>query len=232
MMKRKSTRIAAAVALAVLLIGMFGLGTGSVAFSQVGHALSSTLSLLREMIMQARTERPAAQAPLPPDPPAANSGDATNAHGAAIACAARFFAISANEQGVWKSLEEQGIDLIKASADPEVYYAALTREQGAGFDDALTVKPVSSPRLIVPDGTLGAIVMTGAADTENLALGWQPELSRDGTQIESTISFHDGRNGFEIPSVGTETGGVILIRARGIIATGEESLILLHVDTP
>ncbi|MCL5278589.1 MAG: hypothetical protein M1376_01620 [Planctomycetes bacterium] len=43
-------------------------------------------------------------------------------------------------------------------------------------------------------------------------------VSSDGKEVQSTISFHDGRRGFEIPDVSTESGGVVLLHAKGMFS--------------
>lgn len=222
-MRYKRTKVAAVIALAVLLAGVFGLGGGSVAFSQVGQAVSSTLTRLKELIMEIRTGEPAAQAPLPP----AASGDADeqapDPNVRAVMCDARFFTIPESEQAVWQSLKDQGIELIKASADPETYYAALRGEQAEQIEDALTISPLAAPRVAVAEGQEGMIA------TDVFALAWLPTISSDGQRIESTFSFHDGENGVEIPNINIEEGGVILVRVKGITPTGADILILLKV---
>jgi len=68
--------------------------------------------------------------------------------------------------------------------------------------------------------------------TDACALAWLPTISSDGAHIQSSFSFHDGDNGFEIPNVTTGEGGVILVRVKGIIPTGEDILILLRIECP
>jgi hypothetical protein len=224
MMMHRTRRVAAIIAVAVVLAGVIGLGEGSVAFSRVGHAVSSTLTRLKELIMEIRTGEPAAQAPLPPGA----SGDADEQVPApnvrAITCAARFFNIPASEQAVWQSLKDQGIELIQASAAPETYYATLRQEQAEQVEAILTIRPLAAPRVIVADGQQGMIAM------DIFALAWLPTISSDGMRIESSFSFHDGQTGFEIPNVSIEEGGVILVRVKGIVPTGEDILILLRVS--
>jgi len=223
-MRHKPTRIAALIALAVLLAGVFGLGGGSVAFSQVGHAVSSTLVRLKELILEIRTGEPMARPPLLPAQSSGADKQAPASDLRAVMCAARFFTISATEQAVWQSLRDQGIGLIQTSVAPETYYATLSREPADRFEDGLTVGPISSPRIIVSEGQEGMI------GTDVFALAWLPTLSSDGGRIASTFSFHDGENGFEVPNVSTEEGGVVLVQVRGIIPTGEDVLILLRVQ--
>jgi hypothetical protein len=223
-MTYKTRRIAALVALTLLLAGAFHLGTGSVAFSQVGHAVSSTLVRLQELIMEIRTGEPTAQAPLPGAASDGTDEQAPDPNLRAVTCAARFFTIPTNEQAVWQFLKDQGIELIQASADPETYYATLRQEQAEQVEDALTIRALAAPRVIVAEGQQGMIA------TDIFALAWLPTVSSDGTRIESTFSFHDGHNGVEIPNVSIEEGGVVLIRVRGIATTGENILILLKVD--
>jgi hypothetical protein len=222
-MRQRPRRIAAAIILGVLLVSMFGLGTGSVAFSQVGHAVNSTLSRLIELIVEIRTGELRGQAPLP----ATSSGDAAEqtppAELRAVTCAARFFSVSEREQSVWQSLGEHGIELVQASSDPETYYATLTAEQAERFEDMLTTGPITTPRVMVAEGEQAMIA------TDVFALAWLPTISSDGERIESTFSFHDGDHGFEIPNLRTEEGGVILVRVKGIASASEDVLILLKV---
>jgi len=223
-MTHRARRIAAVIALAVVLAGAVGIGGGSVAFSQVGHAVSSTLTRLRKLIMEIRTGEPAAQAPLPPAAPADADEQALAPNVRAIKSAARSINIPASEQAVWQSLKDQGIELIQTSVRPEIYYATLGQEQAERVEGALTVGSRMSPRFIVREGQQAMI----ACDIFGLA--WLPTLSSDGKRIESSFSFHDGTNGFEIPNVSIEEGGVILVRVKGIVPTGEDILILLRVS--
>jgi len=224
-MMHRTRRVAAILAVAVVLAGAIGLGGGSVAFSQAGHAVSSTLARLKEMIVEIRTGQVREQPPLPAASDETQE-PAPNPDRRAVMCVARFFNIPASEQAVWQSLKDQGAELIKASAAPETYYATLTREQAERFENALTIGPITSPRILVGEGNEGMI------GTNVFALAWLPTVSTDGTQIESSFSFHDGENGFEIPNVSVEEGGVILVRVKGIVPTGEDMLILLAVGHP
>ena len=224
-MTYKTRRIAALVALTLLLTGAFSLGGDSVAFSQAGHAVNWTLARLKAMIVGTADGEPEAETPIP----LANAGeDVSNPDLKAITCAARFFVVAPDKQDVWRSLREQGIELIQASTDPEVYYAALSREQAESFDVTVALRCLCAPRITVGEGQSGTMAITEAG--RGVALAWLPALSSDGKEVQSTISLHDGYKGFEIPNVGTEAGGMILIRAKGITATGEEILILLRVS--
>ena len=89
---------------------------------------------------------------------------------------------------------------------------------------------------------MGFIALT-EADPQNgqrgFALGLLPLVSSNGREVQSTISFHDGDSGFEIPDAGTEPGGVVLIRVKGIHFSEEaesegplEFLIRIQVNLP
>jgi hypothetical protein len=232
-MRQKSLKIAAIVTLAVLLMGAFSLGTGSVARSQTRHAVNATLAWLKNMIVGGEAEAPQALAPE-----AAQSGEQVpNPNRKVVTCAARFFRVLATDQGVWQSLRDQGIELVAVSVDPDVYYATLSREQAQAIDGALTLPCVSAPRVTVSEGDTAALAITNAQPSGGLALAWLPTVSSDGKGVQSTISFHDGHNGFEIPNAGTESGGVVLIRAKGVFPSldqgsgdPEEVLIRLQVN--
>jgi hypothetical protein len=214
MMTIRARRIAATVALALLLFAALGVGTGSVALSQTQHAVSATLAWLKSMIVGGEAEIPPALSPA-----GGATGEQTpNPDRRPVTCATRFFKVSQEEQGLWQSLRDQGIELVGVSTDPEVYYAALSPEQAQSFDASMTLKCLSAPRVTVLDGESAAIAIKDMTlqGPHGLAVAWLPTISSDGKEIQSTVSFHDGRNGFEIPNVSTESGGTVLIRACGI----------------
>jgi hypothetical protein len=230
-MRQKSVRIAAVATLAVLLVGAFSLGTGSVALSQTQHAVNTTLAWLKSMIVGGSIGEPPALSP--------QVGEIGAQPRREVTCAARFFKVSEDEQGLWQSLRDQGIELVKVSTDLEVYYAGLSPEQAQSFDASVTLKRLSAPRVTVLDGESAFIAIKDMTTQgpHGLAVAWLPTISSDGKEIQSTISFHDGRNGFEVSNVSTESGGVVLIRARGIFPplnqdSGDpgEVLIRLQMD--
>jgi hypothetical protein len=237
-MRQKSLRIAAVVTLAVLLIGAFSLGTGSVARSQTQRAVNTTLAWLKYMIVGGEMQTP------PSHGPGEVGEQAANPNIREITCTARLFVVPQDEQGLWQSLRDQGIELVEVSTDPQVYYATLSREEAQSFDASVdasvSLKRLSAPRVTVGEGESAAIAIKDWTPQGplGLAVGWLPTISSDGKRIESTISFHDGHNGFEIPNADTEPGGAVLIRARGIWlglnqgSSPNETLIRLQVDLP
>ncbi|MEN6425164.1 MAG: hypothetical protein ABFE13_07365 [Phycisphaerales bacterium] len=226
-MKQKQKRIAAVVAVGVLLIGVFSLSTGSVAFSQAKHAASSTLSWLKSMLAGNTPEEPAA---LPPGP-IKTSEQTAGEDRRAIWCAAYFFDVPESQQGLWQSLKDQGIEFVEASGAPPVQYAVLSREQAESFSTGATLRCISAPRVTVLEGETAGIALTNDQRSGGLALGWLPTISSNGEEVVSTLSFHDGQNGFEIPDVSTEPGGMVLIRARGMFPDAKDGLGQSRGDT-
>jgi hypothetical protein len=205
-MKQKPKRIAAGIAAALLLAGLLGLGSGSVAFSQARHTLNSTLSWLKDMITgdtDTANMPPALEAT--PDP-----------NGRTILCTASFFPVPPDKQPIWQSLEDSGIEFVRASAAPEVYFAALSRRQAESLGALQSLECMASPRILMREGQTAAIATANQEEARGLAIGWLSTVSDDGTEIRSTVSFHDGRDGFEISSIPMEPGGVALIRAKGM----------------
>jgi hypothetical protein len=229
-------RIAAVLALAVVLIVALGLGTGSVAFSQAGHAVNSTLAWLRQAIVGPASGEPEVDAPALP----AVARETSEEVGKTILYAARYFNVAESDAEIWRSLKGRGIEFVRVSADPEVYYTTLSREQIALFDASLTLPCLAAPRVIATEGCTAAIVVRDEhtlKDVWGLGLGLLGTVSRDGKEVQSTLSFHDGHRGFELPNVSTESGGVVLLRAKGMFAgmnqdgrDAEEVLIRLQVD--
>ncbi len=226
-------RAAATVALAVLLISVVSLGTGSVALSQTHHMVNATLAWLKSLIVGDGAESPP---PLPSG--ASQAGERTaNPNVRSVACAARFFRVPTGAQSIWQALENQGIELVIVSTDPEVYYATLSRAQAESIDASLTLPCISAPRVTTSEGDTAALALTNAQPAGGLALGWLPTVSRDGKEVQSALSFHDGHRGFELPTTSTESGGVVLLRAKGMFAglnqdraESGEVLIRLQMD--
>ena len=218
-MRHKRTRVAAVVALAVLLIGAFGLGTGSVAFSQARYAVDTTLSWLKDLIVGTSETGAGAARSLPPAPSSHADKGTTDPDRRVVTCAARFLAVPESEQGVWQSLRDQGIEFVQASTDPEAYYAVLSHQQGEWLDTSVSLQCLAAPRVTVFEGDAAALALRNGQPQEGLALGLLPVVASDGREVRSDISFHDGVSGFEIPSVGTEPGELVLIRVKGMFPT-------------
>ncbi len=196
----------------MLLVAALGLDTGSVARSQTHYVVNATLAWLKSMIVGGGTETPPAQSPR-----AGHASEQTaNADLRLVTCAARFFRVPADNRGVWQSLKDRGIELVAVSTDPEVYCATLSREQAESVDGSLTLPCISAPRVTMSEGDTAALAQTNTQPPGGLALGCLPTISRDGKEVQATISFHDGRRGFGLPNVSTESGGVVLLRVKGM----------------
>ncbi len=236
-----STRkIAATVTLAVLLLAALGVGTGSVAFSQASHAVNSTLAWLRQAVVGLAPGEPRAEAPALPTALHTAGEKTSDLGGKVITYVACFFVVPEGETDLWQSLKNRGIELVAVSTDPEVSYAMLTPEHRESLEASLTLRCLSAPRVTVGAGETATLAMTDShpqKGRQGFALGLRPMVSSDGKEVQSTISFHDGHNGFEIPNVSTEPGGAILIRASGIFSGpgpahsgSEETLVHVQVD--
>jgi len=92
-------------------------------------------------------------------------------------------------------------------------------------------------------GETADFALTDTGKPGGLALGWLPTVSSDGKEVLSTISFHDGQAGFELPNLGTEPGGMVLILAKGMFPDREDNseqatddtrevLVQLQVEVP
>ena len=214
-------KIAAVLALAAVLTIALGLSTGSLAFSQAGHAVNSTLAWPRQEIVGPASGEPEVDVPALP----AVARETSEEVGKTILYAARCFNVAESDAEIWRSLKDRGIEFVRVSTDPEVYYATLSRERMASFDASLTLPCLAAPRVIATEGCTAAIVVRDEhtlRDVWGLGLGLLGTVSRDGREIQSTISFHDGQTGFEIPNVNVESGGAVLIRAMGRFLTWED----------
>ncbi len=216
-MRQKRKRIAAGIAAALFLAGLLGLGSGSVAFSQAAHAVNSTLSRFKAMITG---DRDTADSPPALEP-------APNPNARTIEYNIHFFEVRPSEQGIWQYLKDSGIEFVQASVAPETYLAVISRRQAESFDALWSLRCLSGPKLRTQEGETATIAITDSQEpsdlTSGLAMGWLPMVSDDGTEIWSTVSFHDGRNGVEIPNVAMEPGGIVLIRAKGMWSYSDDA---------
>jgi hypothetical protein len=220
-------RIAAVATVAVVLVGVFSFGGGTVAFSQARRAVSSTLSMLKNMIAGVPTEAPRTTSP--------SQALDTSPNRRKILCESRFFEVSDADPYIWQRLKDQGVTFIEASAAPKAQYATLGPEQAQSFRASITLRCIYSPTVLMLEGETAAIAIGSlGVSPRGLAIALQPEASSDGKHIQFTLSFHDGLNGFEIPDVSTEPGGAILIHTKDMFPGGDgvskELLICLPIE--
>ncbi len=124
------------------------------------------------------------------------------------------------------------MEFIKISAAPEAYYASISREQAQSFDADTTLECVTAPRILLREGQTGTLACSNPDTAKGLGIGLHAEVSSDGRHVRTTLSLHDGLNGFEIPDVSTEPGGAILVRTKGMFPgeDGGPSEFLIHVQ--
>jgi hypothetical protein len=217
-------RIAAVATVAVVLVGVFSFGGGTVAFSQARRAVSSTLAVLKSMIAGTPMEesRPTSPAPV----------QDTNPNRRKILCKTRLFAVSEADLYIWQRLEDQGVKFIEASAAPKVHYATLGRERAQSFGASITLRCITSPTVLMWEGETANVAMVNPDAARGIAIALQSEASSDGEHTQFTLSFHDGLNGFEIPGVSAEPGGAILIRTKGMFPgeDGSTKEFLIHLQ--
>ena len=123
--------------------------------------------------------------------------------------------VSTSEADTARLLAEQQIDLARAGTDPNVCFAVLGPEAVESLSTLLQsasgVRLVSSPRITVGDGGQGML------GTQAFAVAWQPTLTDDGQMEVESLAVHNGRNGFELPTLCVPIGEAVLIQATGIM---------------
>ncbi len=204
-------RIAAIVAVVLLLIGAFSFGGGTAA----AHAVGSTLSRLKQMLTDMRTQR--AHEAMSPAGPTGRRGMGARRGGASgrgstfvgtwIASEFCVSSIPGSTEDFQRFLKEQKIEPVQASPELQVNYAPLDPEQVERIVASLQSTAVASSRVMAREGqevTIGS---------RNLAalLAWRSTLTGDSRRVESSVSFQDSQNGFEIPTFTVESGGGVLM---------------------
>ena len=225
-MQRRPMRIAALIAVGIVLLGTFTLGRSSAAFSQVEEAVSSTLARLKDIVVGIRASKPEQEIRESDLPPVAGINEETSevekepASAPGAISAQMQLWVSTSEADTARLLAEQQIDLARAGTDPNVCFAVLGPEAVESLSTLLQsasgVRLVSSPRITVGDGGQGML------GTQAFAVAWQPTLTDDG-QMEVNLAVHNGENGFELPTLCVQIGEALLIQATGITLPSDEN---------
>lgn len=212
-MKNNFTKLAAAVFVIALLVGVVRFDGARTAFAGTVKVVATGLAGLREFIRDMRTREP--QPPSAAAPDRAGEQQAA-AQGNRIFAGVQVFSVQTGQKDLQAFFEKEGIELVPAGGNPDTSYAKLGPEKTGRFiewvDKADGIERLSSPSLMVLEGQEGVMGIAGAGEPDATALALVATIPNDGNGIDLSFSFLQDESGFEIPKLRVNTDEAVLFR--------------------
>jgi hypothetical protein len=221
-MRNRITKLAAAVFVIAVFVGVYQLGGARAAFAHTTRVVRTTLADLREFASSLREREPDRhiyEANLPPTEPARPNPDIQHT---IISARVQEFSAVGCQDGLLDFLESEGVELDPAGNYPDMSYARLDPDKAEHFIDFADadddLKLMSKPKLMLEEGCEGIIGIVDAEDRDAVALALAATVLDDDGLIELSFSFVRGQSGFEMPSLEIRADEAVLFR---LVTTAE-----------
>jgi hypothetical protein len=222
-MKNNVTRLAAAVVVLALLVGVYQLGGARAAFAQTTRVVRTGLAGLREFISDMRTSKPERPSPAPSAEP---SEPQPTMQGNRIFASVQVFSVKPRQQDLQKFFQTEAIELIPAAEGANTSYAKIEPQKTERLltltSSSEGIERLSSPSLMVLEGQEGIIGILGTGKPDALALALAATVLDDGGAIELSLSFLHGEDGFEIPGLRINADEAVLFSLSTAAPTQEK----------
>jgi len=233
LMKNNIRKLAAAVLVVVLFVGLLQFGGAGAALAKTTTVLRTTLAGLRNFVADMRGREPDAPAVISPARPATQSA---GIQGKIISAKVAEFVASPESESLRTFLEAENIKFSSVADSPNASYAVLDPDKieqfadFAGADTGLTLR--SSPTLMLREGQEGTLGIFGPEDRDVVALSLLATVQDEGERIVLSFSFLRGQDGFELPSLDIKIGDAVLFRFDPAASAGnteDETLVLVRI---
>ena len=212
-MRNNITRLAAAVFVIVVFVGVSQLDSARAALAGTAKVVSTGLAGLKEFIRDMRTREPQPPSAVVPAQP---SEQQTGVQGNRIFASVQVFSVQPGQQDVQTFFETEHIELAPATDGPNTSYAKLGPEKTERFIELMGraegIERLSSPSLMILEGREGVMGIAGAGEPDAIALALVATVPDDGDSVDLSFSFLHGQSGFEIPSLRINTDEAVLFR--------------------
>lgn len=215
-MKNNITKLAAAASIIAVLVGVYQFDGARAAFARTTRVVRTTLSDLKDFVLDMRKREPVGiiyESNLPPAEPARPNPDIQYK---IISASVQEFSAVGGQDDLLDFLETEGIELDQAGNYPDMSYARLDPDKTERFidfadaGDDLGLK--SSSSLMLREGHEGTVGSFGAEDQDAVAVALAATVLDDGGLIELSFSFLRGQSGFEMPSLEIKADEAVLFR--------------------
>lgn len=211
-MKNNVTKLAAAVFVIALLVGVAQLDDARAAFVGTARVVATGLAGLKEFIRDMRTHEPQPPSIAAPNKPSEQAA----AQGNRIFAGVQVFSVQAGQKDLQTFFEKEGVELVPAGGSPNTSYTKLGPEKTERFIElagrAEGIRRLSSPNLMILEGQEGVMGIAGAGEPDATALALVATVPNDGNGIDLSFSFLQGESGFEIPKLRVNTDEAVLFR--------------------
>lgn len=223
-MKSPIAKLAAAVMVIAVLVGIYQVGGARAAFAETTKAVRVTLSRLKEFLTEIRTRE---AAPPPPIRRVRHAVRDVDTSKWSDIIQYDLFLVQGEQADLRNFFEKQDIEFTPTTNNPNICYAILDGDKADGFiafsQSSDELKLLATPRLILRDGKEAMLGSADLASSGGLAFAVAGTLVDDNKHIDLSFSFYDGETGIEIPSIRIKTAEAVLIRAvKTVTATGDD----------
>jgi len=232
-MKSNTRKLAAAVFVVALSVGVYELGGPRAAFARTTRVVRTSLAGLREFAWNLRERKPEKHMYESDLPPARQSSGTLCT---IISARVQEYSLVGARGDLPDFLETEDIEFLPAGDSLNASYAVLDSDRVerfadfAGADESLTLR--SSPSLMLREGHEGTLGIVGAEDQDVVALSLLATVQDEGERIVLSFSFLRGHDGFELPSLDIKIGDAILFRFDPAARAGnteDETLVLVRI---
>lgn len=212
-MKNNITKLAAAVLIVGLLVGIFQIDATRAALTRTTRVVSTSLAGLKAFLLDMKK-----QEPEPPSavPPADSNEQEAVFQGRSIMANVYSFSVEANQGDLQAFFEAENIEWTPIGDDSNTWYVKLDSDKYdklIGLSTTATgIKLTSAPSLMVREGEEGIIGITSSEEQDDVALALVATVPDNGKSINLSLSFLNGQNGFEIPGIRIDKDDAILFR--------------------
>ncbi len=222
--KSRMRKLVAAVVVIAVLIGIYQVGGARAAFGQVTQAVRTSLTRLKEFVIEIRTRE---AAPPPRLAPVRHAVPMIDTSKCGYGIQYDLFLVQGEQADLRNFFEKQDIKFTPTTNNTNICYAILDGDKAERFisfsQSSNEIKLLATPRLILRDGKEAMLGSADLAGSGGLAFAVAGTLVDDNEQIDLSFSFYNGETGIEIPSIRIKTAEVVLIRAvKTATATGDD----------
>ncbi|MBN2592699.1 MAG: hypothetical protein JXA81_04260 [Sedimentisphaerales bacterium] len=211
-MKTKITKVAAAVIVVAMLVGVYQIDATRAAFARTTKIVSTGLAGLKEFILDMKTREPEPLSAVPP----ADSSKKTAFKGRRLLANVQTFSVESEQRNLQNFFEAEGIEWTLAENNPNTWYTKLTpgkTERFIGMTQAASgLNLISSPAIMVREGEEAIIGSIGTEGQDAVAMALLATIPDDDDSIDLSFSFLHGQNGFEVPSLRIDMDAAVLFR--------------------
>lgn len=222
-MKNNITKLATAVLIVALLVGIFQIDATHAALARTTRIVSTSLAGLKAFLLDMKKQKPEPPSAVPP---ADSNEQEAVFQGHSIMANVYTFSVEAKQGDLQAFFKAENVEWTPTGDDSNTWYVKLDSgkyERLIGLSTTATgIKLTSAPSLMVREGEEGIIGIASSEEQDDVALALVATVPDNGESIDLSLSFLNGQNGFEIPDIRIDKDDAILFRHVTTVSTSNE----------